>query len=384
MNPITKAVISIVAGVGIGAIVMYFAMRGPSSPGVLDRSANETKTNSSAGASASASSKKVALVQSTPLTPLGPTYKALFKPESALLSAYRRSNALEEIMREVDKRPNDAEAIYIKARILERCAKRWANTDPAAEANLEKELKEGEKFINEIIPESDPQRDVRKAAMERMNQIGCKTLLDRIVPYEELNALYKTAAELGNPSAKLRQISCDIDKTRGKQEIGIMMTRDDVHSKLPTISQSQIEQLAGIIKLGHSAATARAYEILSNGYKNGHIKLAGVSTSAMGDWHRSRFTIATLLACDLGASCATDFQKQLDQECAITGHCGISDFRQFVEQFELTPARAQIADQLRRNMLDIIVTGNATAIQFDPTPASGFGAQDYSENCGNR
>jgi hypothetical protein len=391
MNPMMKAIVSTVLGVGIGAVAVYVVMRPPEDAGFLgqlNNASNAERLNSASKRAADMTkgdgfgAPKSALV--TPLSSLNASYKSLNKPETVIFSAYRRSNALEDIYLEVEKRPNDAEAIYIKARILERCAARTTNIDPVAEARMEKEVKEGDKFVKELIPENDPERETRKAALERTVNWGCKRLRERVVSHEELNALYKTAADLGDPNAKLRQISCEIDKSRSPRVMGVMMSMDEVRTQLPTITESQVVQIASIVKLGNPAATARAYELLSNSYKNGQIKLGGIVPTIIGDWHRSRDSIAALLACDLGASCATDFQSRLDEECAFNGHCGITDFRQFVERFELTPARAQIADQLRRSVLDVILTGNAESIKFDPAPATGFARQDYSDNCGNR
>jgi hypothetical protein len=278
------------------------------------------------------------------------------------------------LLARIAQTPDDGEALRIKAKILEQCATvkddewREALKDNKRFAEMEKLSKADPRvvFLN-TLPKDDPEYAARLAAFDRLNSRFCEGLEKKSFTKSEVNALYASAAKLGDIPSISREFSCEIASKMPKisltASIAEQLKQEPAKIELTPAKQSQLQEL---LRAGHPESIEYLMWAMSVEYSNVRVKLPGQIAGRGRNDYEVKNALRELLTCDLGRPCAGTNNPNLDRRCADQGQCNLQSIPDAIHYYELSPANSQSVETIRQALRDAIATGNFGEMKFEP------------------
>jgi hypothetical protein len=288
-------------------------------------------------------------------TPAGGTASAAKTiAASPLLAAYIAGKDLPGLYAQVSNR-DDVEAVGLRLKLLKRCAKK-TDDDAAKKPDLSREGKRA-KFVADI-PETSPDRALRIAAYDEINQDACGSLSTLTATKADIAALQARALELKDPSTVIEDLDCSLVKNREAQPSS---------RRAATLTPEQFAQLTDVIASKDPYAASPAVGLLANTFGNG--KVVWADTGEPIDFSLI-FNLARLLPCELGADC----QNNVRRACAFENKCAASNYTDHLAYYQLSPYGAQQVELYRQRFMQMISNKDFSALRFE------LGEQDLSRN----
>jgi hypothetical protein len=264
---------------------------------------------------------------------------------SPLMADYIARKDFPGLMTKVSALPNDAEALYLRAQLLERCAIR---TDVPANAARRKTAEERRQTFVASLPPNHPDTPQRITAYDSANGDACGTLRQTETTGKEIAELLARAKELKDPVALARDVNCEIMGTADPTPGG---------ARALEINDARAERIRQAIASRNPQAVRAGVGMLSNTYRNGAFRFGadGVPIN-----QRAMSFVATILACQYGADCNAELQRA----CANEGHCGAGTFEDYLAFYQLSPSDAQLVEAYRTQLTQMIDRGDLSALQL--------------------
>lgn len=263
---------------------------------------------------------------------------------------YREKKDWPQLYQRLKNGPQTAEARFLQAELLDRCAKRPPPADgkpapPTREARREK-------FI-QTLAGNDTQKAARLAAYDALNVDACGELRAIEHNKDEIARLRKEAADAGDVRARARQISDEIFKAYDENA---NKPRPD-GGPPPSgygISDAQWTAMREILASGDPAAIETLRGIVSSTLTDASIRI-GPDKEPID--HRAFWNAWGLAACDFGQNCGAD-SPQLQSACANQNQCGSASVQDHTYYYDSSPHTAQLVERYRSMFADMIRTGN--------------------------
>jgi hypothetical protein len=295
--------------------------------------------------------------------------------ESELARAYRMRESAQALLARIAQTPDDGEALRIKAKILEQCAKvkddewREALKDNKRFAEMETLRKTDPRgtFLKSL-PKDAPENPTRTAAFDRLNLRFCEGLDTTEITKAELNSIYAASAKLGDVPSIAREFACEIASAAPKISLNAsfseQMNKEPVKIELSQAKQAQLQEL---LRAGHPESLDYVMWVMNQDYSNVKVRLPGqIGTRQDPQNYTTKRALQELIACDLGKPCAGTNNPDLDRRCAYQGQCNLQSIPDAIHFHELSPASSQSVELTRQALRDAIATGNFSAMKFEP------------------
>jgi hypothetical protein len=264
---------------------------------------------------------------------------------SPLMADYIARKDFPALMAKVSQLPNDGEALYIRAQLLNSCAKKTDQTD----ARPRKTWAERRAEFVASLPQNHPDTPIRINAWDLANPDVCGSLRDLETTKKEIADAFARAQELKDPAALARELNCEI-----------LATNDPVKfpdARAVEINDSRVDRIRQAIASRDPTAVRAGVGMLSNTYRNGAFRLGNdgpyVDQATM---HH----VANLLACQYGGDCVTPVHSA----CAREGRCSTNNFEDYLAYYELSPSAAQLVESYRRQLTQMIDSGDFSQLQL--------------------
>jgi hypothetical protein len=253
---------------------------------------------------------------------------ARVSPLMAEMSRARSYKAIyDRLSAKTDRTPEET---YALAEILVRCGKGINPLGFQYRQRLGGEDRRRQ-FVD-ALPPNDPQRDRRIAAFDEVNHDFCAGLEGLDVKQADVRSLIASAAAAGDPRARVTQVTYEIWE-RPQQSKGVPGPL--------TITDGQLDTLRSVLGSDDPEAVLAATRALYIPFVN--LTLRTGPEQATLDW--SAFNQAAhFMACDLGMACGRD-APELAYACAVHGHCGAADYREYAYLYMVTANTAQAIQQ---------------------------------------
>ena len=345
--------IAIVAAVVGGVFVLRYSERVPVPVEAVKREASVTVTRRLAP-DAVLSIKPGAPMKSA-VVPAGATRV------SPLLQEYYAGKgwkALYDRLRDAPART--AEESYLMAEMLDRCAKvtdrKFASTW-IKPGNRDEERK---RFLA-TVSEKDPNAAQRIAAHDKMGSVSRCEGFDGVTTTEgEIRDLLQSGA--ADPKARARLVEKEIATTLPPD--GTPMMSSDGTSRLPSITDAQLEALKQAVQSGDPQALSIAGRVLASTMQNLAIR-AGPGEQPVDI--RAFYDAWALAACDLGQPCGAESGRLLNS-CATQGNCGAQDLREHLFFFDHSPQQSQRLAEYHAQILRASQSGDWSYFTFHRGP----------------
>jgi hypothetical protein len=265
---------------------------------------------------------------------------------SPLMSEYLARKDFPALMAKVSQLPNDGEALFLRAQLLERCAKK---TDAPADAKPRPTPEERRAaFVASLLPNhADTQQ--RISAYDAANPDSCGTLRSLETTGKDIADLLARAKELKDPSALARDLNCEIFESADRTATS--------GSRAPEITDSRVERIRQAIASRNPVAVRVGVGMLANTYRNGAFRIgadgANVDTQAM-------FHAANMISCQYGSDCNVDVLRA----CASEGKCRANNYDDYLAYYELSPNAAQTVESYRAQLTQMIDSGDFSSLQL--------------------
>lgn len=203
-------------------------------------------------------------------------------------------------------------------------------------------------------PEGSALREQRLAALELLSQDKCEGFGGVSVSEAELANLLKSAAQGGDPKARVAQAEREMWQERAASSANRQgWTR-------PTLNESQIESVRGAFASRDPEAMALAGNLLNMPFRDLTLRLAGdadpVDTGALRN-------AALLLACEYGYPCGAN-APQVMSGCAMQARCGVASLPDYIYYFAASPFESQAIDRYRSVLRQVADSGDLSLIGF--------------------
>ena len=182
------------------------------------------------------------------------------------------------------------------------------------------------------LPTGEPANEKRIAAYEAGdNTTRCLGFQNAKISQKDIDALYRAAAQSGDPRAQARIITAELSKNLGKSDPTqpsqpTQPTRQGTDELSMLISLLQSKDPEAMIMVGQFLAQNAVSQNLRVGPK-GEIPEPSAFLGAF-----------TLVACDIGQDCTRDsLNRDLLQACAYGGYCDPVSFEEFYQSFLASP-----------------------------------------------
>jgi len=271
------------------------------------------------------------------------------------LYAGKNWKALHERLRDAPSRT--AEESYVLAALLERCAKVTDRKAPYPQKPANRD--EDRKRFLATVSGKDPNAAQRIAAYDRVNTDRCEGFAGVVTAEAELRDLLARGA--ADPKARARLVEKDIAATLPAD--GAYFQGDGT-SRLPSITDAQIEALKQAVQSGDPQAVSIAGRVFSTTMQNLALRAGPgeqpVDMRAFNDaW--------ALAACDLGSPCGADNVRLL-HACATRGDCGAHDLREHLFYFDHSPQQSQRVYEYYASILQASRSGDWSYFTFHGGP----------------
>ncbi len=265
---------------------------------------------------------------------------------SPLMADYIAKKDFPALMSKVSQMPDDGEANYIRAQLLNSCA---TKTDADANAKPRKSrVDRRAEFVASLRP-NHPDTPLRINAWDLANPDACGSLRDLKTTKKEIADLLARAEELKDASALARELNCEIIATNNPA------TNPDARGV--EINDSRTERIRQAIASRKPDAVRAGVGMLANTYRNGAFRVgsegAFVDQSAM---HH----VANLLACQYGGDCVSGVHRA----CANEGRCATNNFEDYLAYYELSPSAAQLVERYRDQLTRMIDSNDFSQLQL--------------------
>lgn len=263
---------------------------------------------------------------------------------------YREKKDWPQLYQRLKNGPQTAEARYLQAELLDRCAKRPPPTDGKPAPSTREARRE--KFI-QTLAGNETQKAARLAAYDALNIDACGELRSVEHNKDEVARLRKEAADAGDVRARARQISDDIHKAYD-DNAGKPRPDGGPPANGYAISDAQWAAMRDILASGDPAAIETLRGILSSTLTDASIRI-GPDKEPID--HRAFWNAWGLAACDLGQNCGAD-SPQLLSACANQNQCGSASVQDHTYYYDSSPHTAQLVERYRSMIADMIRTNN--------------------------
>lgn len=264
---------------------------------------------------------------------------------SPMMADYLARKDLPGLMAKVSRLPNDAEALFLRAQILETCALR---TDQPAGAPPRKTPAEGRLEFLAKLPPNAPDAAQRTAAYDAAYADVCGPLRSMETTGKEIADFLARAQELKDPTALARDLNCEIFNSIDQKANG---------SRAAEINDSRFERMRQAIASRNPVAVRVGVGMLANNYRNGAFRI-GTENKPIDV--RTMFHAANLLSCQYGSDCNVDVLRA----CANDGRCAANNFDDYLAFYELSPHDAQSAESYRALLTQMIDSGDFSGLQL--------------------
>jgi hypothetical protein len=288
---------------------------------------------------------------------LAPKFNAPVNKLSALMNEFRTTKDLAALAKKLDSMRYDAEALYLKAEILRLCATHVDDPFQAARRAALVPTPDKRAAFAAKLPKDGKDNELRLAAYDDLVLNRCGGLEVVKVSRGELEAAYKAAADAGDPVAKARALSCEMQAQMVADPKKI--TNDIL--PFPTMTEAQITQLKAILASGNPRVLEHAGQILASTYNNGVFTVAGESQRPLGPalWAATR-----LLACDLGQPCYAEDSNEFRHICAHEGKCAAMSHDEQEALYPTSGAQMHDVARLRVELRKMIDTGDFSGLTW--------------------
>ena len=213
-----------------------------------------------------------------------------------------------------------ADERYHLAKALEECQFATSvNEDLAAHS-----AKQKRQFLSGL-PAGDPLNDKRIAAYESVdNTARCLGFAGSKVSAKDIDALYRAAAQQGDPRAQARIVTAELSKNLGRSNSDAEPTRaqmDDFNLLIGLLESRDPEAMLYVGQFLAQNAVAQNLRVGANGE-------IPEPSSFLGAF--------SLVACDIGQDC-TSLHRDLQQACAYGGYCNAQSFEALYQDFLASP-----------------------------------------------
>jgi hypothetical protein len=224
----------------------------------------------------------------------------------------------------------NADERYHLAKALEECQFATSiNEDLAAYS-----AKQKRQFLASL-PTGDALNEKRVAAYEAVdNTARCLGFQGSKVSPKDIDALYRAAAQQGDPRAQARIITAELGKNVGKASDTNQPTRGQVDDFNLLIGLLESRDPEAMLYVGQFLAQNAVANNLRIG-PNGEVPEASAFLGAF-----------SLVACDVGQDC-TSLHRDLQQACAYGGYCNAQGFEELYQNFLASPWAYSLALRYR-------------------------------------
>jgi hypothetical protein len=210
---------------------------------------------------------------------------------------------------------------YFLAKALEECQFATSvNEDLAAYS-----AKQKSQFLASL-PAGDPNNEKRIAAYEAVdNTARCLGFQGSKISARDIDALYRAAAQQGDPRAQARIITAELSKNLGKSQSD--------NSPATPAQMEDFNRLIGLLESRDPEALLYVGQFLA---QNAVAQNLRVGTNGEVPEPSAFLGAFSLVACDVGQDC-TSLHRDLQQACAFGGYCNASGFEQLYQDFLASP-----------------------------------------------
>jgi len=268
---------------------------------------------------------------------------------SPVLTEYMARKDYATLYNKLKGMPDNAEATFLRAQILDRCARKTdAAAGPAGKTPEERRAA----LVASLKPDA-PDTARRLAAYDAINADPCGELRTVETTAKEIAELRAKAIEQKDAVALARELNCDI-----------FTSASATGNRFPEINDSRVERIRAAMASRNPIAVRAGAGMLANTYRNGTFRI-GPDGKAVDP--QVMFYTANLLACQYGGDCTTDVLRA----CASDGKCDASNYNDYLSYYQLSPNDAQVAEQYRAWLTQMIDAGDFSRLQLVPGEQSG-------------
>ncbi len=344
--------------VPLGALICYFILS--NLPGIeqieveqkTQRAISAARTSSPNGKLSAAAVLAIDPKPTVPVKAAAPVVKAMAHSLTHQLAEVKQYKALFEQLK-LTPEGQTPEGWYAQYVILRSCA-----TITERQASTPRPLTPDERrqrFMSDLSS-SDPQRGLRAAAFEQLDENRCAGLEGLTISEVELSRLLEGAASAGN--ARARALMVEKDMWAAYRVAGNGTSEDG--PGLPVLSDAQIEALKSAVLSKDPEAMVIAGRVLSN-------SIFDLTLQIGPQWQnidQSAFHNAwQLLGCDYGMECGGNHPKILSA-CAYQGHCGTTTLSDNLYFYGNSPYQSQLLERYRLVLGQIVESGDWSQIKF--------------------
>ncbi len=262
--------------------------------------------------------------QSTLVSLPAPVARAQASRISGIALEFRNSRDLKAFADELATRAASlsGDERYHLAKALEECLfATTVNEDLAAYS-----AKQKRQFLAGL-PAGDPINEKRIAAYEAVdNTQRCLGFQSAKVSQKDIDALYRAAAQQGDPRAQARIVTAELSKGIGKVGEPTQNTRGATDELSMLIGLLESRDPEAMMYVGQFLAQNAVSQNLRVGL-NGEIPEPSAFLGAF-----------SLVACDVGQDCANGSQhRDLLQACAYGGYCNAQSYEDLYQNFLASP-----------------------------------------------
>lgn len=213
-----------------------------------------------------------------------------------------------------------ADERYFLAKAIEECQfATTINEDLAAYS-----AKQKKQFLASLTA-GDPQNEKRIAAFEAIdNTARCLGFQGSKMSPKDVDALYRAAAQQGDPRAQARIVTAELSKNINKQQPDGPATRQQIDDFNLLIGLMESKDPEAVMYVGQFLAQNAIAQTLRVG-PNGEVPEPSAFLGAF-----------SLVACDVGQDC-TQLHRDLQQACAYAGYCTASGLEELYQNFLASP-----------------------------------------------
>ena len=346
--------------VPIGAIICYWIVS--YLPGLQQMEAEQRtqRAMSAAGSSAAPGKLSAAAVLVIDPKPAAPLKKAAATPATTVSLGQQLAGA-KQYKPFFDRLISSAEGEtpegwYAKYVILRSCAtitdRQTSGPRPATPAERRQRFLSG-------LSDIDPQRVLRVAAFEQLDENRCVGLEEITTTEAELSQLLAAAAKAGDPKARALRVERDMWAAYRVSGGGATGANENGPG-LPALTDAQIESLKMVLLSKDPEAMIIAGRVLANSIDNLALQMGP-------DWQhidQSAFYNAwQLLGCDYGMDCSGNHPKVLSS-CAYQGYCGASSLADNLYFYGNSPYQSQLLERYRAVLRQAAETGDWSQLRI--------------------
>jgi hypothetical protein len=210
---------------------------------------------------------------------------------------------------------------YFLAKALEECQFATSvNEDLAAYS-----AKQKSQFLASL-PAGDPNNEKRIAAYEAVdNTARCLGFQGSKISARDIDALYRAAAQQGDPRAQARIITAELSKNLGKSQSD--------NSPATPAQMEDFNRLIGLLESRDPEALLYVGQFLA---QNAVAQNLRVGTNGEVPEPSAFLGAFSLVACDMGPDCV-QLNREPQMACAYGGYCNAQNFEELYQNFLASP-----------------------------------------------